>query len=338
MFGLEARAGRITWTAAVVLLALWLVYLVRSTVFVFILAVLFAYLLAPLVNLLDRFLPGKRTRTLALALAYVLMVGLVVVAGIAIGSRVVVQATELAKVFPATVAGWVASLQSRVPAAFNLDLATRASEAVSTLPRLALGFLALASNLVYVVIIPVLAFFFLKDGHLIRQHILSLVNLGPRRALLDEVLADINLLLANYMRALVLLSLGAFTAYSIFFTIMGIRYGILLAVVGGALEFIPMVGPLAAGLLILIVTVASGGPVLTVLIFYVAYRMFQDYFVSPHLMGQGVELHPLLVLFGVFAGAEVAGIAGTFLSVPVLALARIVYRRMSRTLVSAAPE
>jgi predicted PurR-regulated permease PerM len=54
-------------------------------------------------------------------------------------------------------------------------------------------------------------------------------------------------------------------------------------------------------------------------------------------MGQGVELHPLLVLFGVFAGAEVAGIAGTFLSVPVLALARIVYVRIRKARLSAHP-
>jgi predicted PurR-regulated permease PerM len=51
---------------------------------------------------------------------------------------------------------------------------------------------------------------------------------------------------------------------------------------------------------------------------------------SPQIMGQGVQLHPLLVLFGVFAGAELAGVAGSFLSVPILALMRILYLRMRR--------
>ena len=68
MLGIDPKAARYTWTAAAVLLLMWLVYLVRSTLFVFILAVLFAYLLSPLVNLLDRFLP-TRTRTPALAQA-----------------------------------------------------------------------------------------------------------------------------------------------------------------------------------------------------------------------------------------------------------------------------
>ena len=75
MLGFNRRAASYTFTAAMVLLLLYLVYLVRSTLFVFVLALLFAYLLSPLVNLLDRFLPG-RTRTPALALAYVIFVGL----------------------------------------------------------------------------------------------------------------------------------------------------------------------------------------------------------------------------------------------------------------------
>src|ERR1039458_8023045 len=75
---------------------------------------------------------------------------------------------------------------------------------------------------------------------------------------------------------------------------------------------------------------------LAIVIFIVAFRMFQDYLVAPYLMGQGVELHPLLVLFGVFAGAEVAGVPGAFLSVPVLALARALYLRVRHTRISRA--
>jgi predicted PurR-regulated permease PerM len=109
-----------------------------------------------------------------------------------------------------------------------------------------------------------------------------------------------------------------------------VPYGVLLAVLAMMLEFIPMIGPLVAGTAIVIVAAVAGSHVLAVLIFLLAFRMFQDYVLSPHIMGQGVELHPLLVLFGVFAGAEVAGVAGSFLSVPLLALIRILYLRMRR--------
>jgi predicted PurR-regulated permease PerM len=332
MLGIELRAARITWTVALVLLALWLVYLLRSTLFVFILAVLFAYLLAPLVNLLDRFLPVSKTgtRTPALALAYVIVVGLVVLAGILIGTRVVEQATELAQRFPHILEGWEATFQTRVPDSLKAQVMVRFNELIAALPEYGLKFLALMGNLIYVVIIPVLAFLCLKDGDVVRRHVLGLVEPGPRRAFFDGFLADIHLLLAHYMRALVLLSATAFAAYSIFLAVLGVHYGILLGVLVGALEFIPMIGPLAGGVIVLVVAGAFSGHLLAILIFIVAFRMFQDYVVSPHLMGKGVELHPLLVLFGVFAGAELAGVAGTFLSVPLLALVRVLYLRIYR--------
>ena len=328
MLGFDARAARWTWTAAVVLLALWLIYLLRSALFLFILAVLFAYLLAPLVNVIDRLLPGKRSRTAALALAYVLVVGLVVLGATLIGSRVVQEANLLAKTFPNTFRGWEAAFQDKVPDSMKDDINNHVNEIVASIPRFGLKFLALLGNLIYVVIIPILAFLCLKDGPLMKAHIMSLMEAGPQRQLLDNILADMDLVLAHYMRALVLLCAISFACYSIFLAILGVQYGILLGVLGGLLEFIPVVGPLSAGLMVLLVGGAASGHWIALLIFLVVFRMFQDYVVSPHLMGQGVELHPLLVLFGVFAGAELAGVAGSFLSVPVFALARVLYRRV----------
>ena len=328
MLGFDARAARWTWSAALVVLLLWLVYLLRSTLFLFILAVLFAYLLAPLVNLIDRFLPGKRTRTPALALAYVLVVGLVVLGATQIGSRVVQQANELAHTFPTTLQHWEATFQNQVPDSLKIGLTNRVNSIIASLPGYGLEFLSLLGNVIYVVIIPILAFFFLKDGALVRDHIVSFIEPGSQQTLLNHILADMDLVLAHYMRALVMLAISTLTCYSLFLTVMGIPYGVLLGVMAALLEFIPVVGPLTAGVIVLGVGAIPSGHALGVLIFLLIFRLFQDYMLSPHLMGQGVELHPLLVLFGVFAGAELAGVAGSFLSVPVLALMRVLYRRM----------
>lgn len=348
MLGIDQRAARCTWTAVLVVLLLYVIYLIRSTLFIFTLALLFAYLLSPLVNLLDRLLPASRTRAPALALSYIIFVALAVVLAIAIGSKVVDQANRLAKDLPPKITTWMETpgqsqtlndVKEKILEKVQTDLGTWSTNVLSALPQAGLKFISVASDLVFVVVIPILAFFFLKDGGLIREHMLALVETGPRRALLDDVLADIHLLLAHYMRALFLLSLSTFTAYSIFFGVMGITYGFLLAAVACLLEFIPMIGPLTGSIIIMLVALVSpqvtSGRVLATLIFLVAYRMFQDYLLSPHLMEQGVELHPLMVLFGVFAGAEVAGIAGTFLSVPVLALVRILYVRIRKSRMTA---
>src|SRR5437764_13421523 len=99
MLGIDRKAAHYTWTAAAVLLLLWLVYLVRSTLFVFILAILFAYLLSPLVNLLDRFLP-TRTRTVALARAYAIFIGAVGSAGVQVGPAVPLPAEPFEQRLP----------------------------------------------------------------------------------------------------------------------------------------------------------------------------------------------------------------------------------------------
>src|ERR1035438_6873986 len=320
MLGFDKRAARSTWTAALVLLLLYVVYLARKTLFVFTLALLFAYVLAPLVNLLDRIFPARRTRTAALALAFVIVVAIVGALGYLLGVRVVDEASVLALRFPTMVESWQHpppsdhSMRAQIAERVRSEVATRSQSLISELPQYGLRLLGVASNLIYVVIIPVLAFFFLKDATTMRGHFLDLLEEGPRRALLDDVISDVNLLLAHYMRALFLLSAAAFATYAIFFSVMRMPYAILLAAVGGLLEFIPMLGPVTAIALILIVASLAGVNLVPIVVFVVLFRVIQDYVVSPHLMGRGVQLHPLLVLFGVFAGAEIAGIQGTFLS------------------------
>jgi predicted PurR-regulated permease PerM len=341
MLGIDRNTARSTWTVALVAALVVLVYLARTTLFVFVLAVLFAYLLSPLVNLLDRFLP-TRMRGAALALSYVIFIGVVGFGGFQIGSRVVYEAKSLSRNLPAQVEEWknqpagsttpgvINRYKVRVLEELQAEISKRSSDMVASAAEAGMRILTLASSLIYLIIIPVLGFFFLKDGRAIREHILALVEEGPRRGLLDEVMVDLDALLARYMRALMTLSLAAFTAYSIFFSIVGIPYGILLALLSSLLEVIPTLGPLVASVMIALVAVVSGSHVIAVVIFLVAFRMLQDYLLSPHLMGRGVQLHPLVVLFGVFAGAEVAGAAGAFVSVPVLALVRILYLRIRK--------
>ena len=100
-----------------------------------------------------------------------------------------------------------------------------------------------------------------------------------------------------------------------------------LGVAGGVLEFIPVVGPLAAAGVILAVAFFTGSHFLIVAIFLGVWRIVQDYITSPRLMGKSVELHPLAALFAILSGAEVAGVIGVYLSIPVAATLRIFWRR-----------
>jgi predicted PurR-regulated permease PerM len=116
--------------------------------------------------------------------------------------------------------------------------------------------------------------------------------------------------------------------YSAFLGIMGVPYALVLGTLGGVLEFIPVVGPLAAALAIVSVALLmSYQHWLILVIFLGVWRLVQDYVSSPRIMGESMELHPLAAIFGVMAGGEVAGILGIYLSIPVMASLRIVFRR-----------
>src|SRR5260370_38009506 len=156
--------------------------------------------------------------------------------------------------------------------------------------------LFIAGDLVWVVIGPILSFFFLKDGRVMREKILGLMDEGPRRDLVEDVVKDMNVLLAQYMRALLVLSLFTLVFFSFYLSVTRVPYALLLAAIAAILEFIPMIGPFTAAVIILLVAGFSGCEhLLFVLIFLGVYRFLQDYFVSRRSLTECTELHPLLL-------------------------------------------
>ena len=107
------------------------------------------------------------------------------------------------------------------------------------------------------VLIPILSFFFLKDGAAIRDAIVEAAA-GARRELIDDIFSDLHLLLAQYIRALVILSIATFIFYMTFLSSMRVPYPILLSGLAALLEYIPVVGPLTASAVILLVAGFAG--------------------------------------------------------------------------------
>jgi predicted PurR-regulated permease PerM len=338
LLGIDPKAARYTWTAALVLLALGTVYLIRGVLIVFVIALLLAYLLYPLMDLFDRHLTSK-TRTPALAMTFVLATGILVSFGILIGSVVAEQAATLAtrapglleriRETPAPGPQDVKSLKVQVIGLIEGQVRRHYNDVALAVPRVALQVLSASRNLIYLVIIPILSFLILRDGRNILAAFLEMLDSGHEAA--KDTLADIHELLLLYMRALLFLCAATFVSFSIVLSIMRVPYAMLLAAIAFPLEFIPLVGPLIAAIIIITVSVVSGyAHVWWVVIFLGVYRVFQDYVLSPKLMSKGVELHPLMIIFGVLAGGEIGGIAGIFLSIPALALIRLLYHRLKK--------
>jgi predicted PurR-regulated permease PerM len=207
-------------------------------------------------------------------------------------------------------------------------LAAHTGDLLKVAQRAGLKLAEIAQESWLLILIPVLAAFFLKDARSFSGVALSFVHSNAQREFLQGVISDMNLMLAQFIRAQLTLAALSWIAYGSFLGLMKVPYALMLATAGGLLEFIPVVGPLVATVLITGVALLTGYSYwVVVLIFLLAWRFIQDYVVSPRVMGQTMELHPLAAIFGVLAGGEIAGVLGVYLSIPVMASLRIVWRR-----------
>ncbi len=337
MLGMDDRALRIVWTIFLFGLLLAIVYYIRATILVFAGAVFFAYMLSPIVGLVERFMP--RRRTLALGIVYVLLIGALTGIGFAIIPTIASETTNLVTQLPSQLShghlatfplpGWLEPMRAQLITMANRAASNIEGAVVPFVQQQAAHLLTGLGSLLPIILVQILAFFFLKDGREIRSGIVGSVEEARDRGTMEKILDDIHHVLTNYIRALLLLAIASFVAWLIFLSIMGYQYELLLAGIAGLLEFIPVFGPLAALAIVLIVAAVTGsGGLIWILVFWGCYRVFQDYIFSPHLLGAGVEIHPLLVLFGVLAGDRIAGIPGMFFSIPVIAILKVVYARL----------
>ena len=120
-------------------------------------------------------------------------------------------------------------------------------------------------------------------------------------------------------------------AYSVVSSVLRFPYALVLGFAAGAMEFIPVVGPLVAALVIVFVGFLTTYPHLwSLVLFFALWRVVQDYFVSPRVMGGTLKVHPLAAIAAVLMGAELGGVLGVYLSIPVAATIRIVWVRWQK--------
>jgi predicted PurR-regulated permease PerM len=338
LLGLDQRALRAAWTVFLFALAVALIYIIRGALVTFALAMFLALLLSPVVTMVDHLTSVRVPRTVALTVVYVFLMAVFAAALIGIASAVVTDARALSGRLPETLRSdplsglplpaWLDPMRDRLGIWIRDRLDEFGKNALSltgeALRQLASGLGAAVSA----VLIPILAFFFIKDGKKLRDGFIHSVN--PKHQLLvHQILQDLHHLLSQYLRALVILAMVAFTFYAAFLSLTGAPYAILLAGMAGALEFIPAVGPFIAVVIIGAVGLFSGyAHWFLLLLFLVVYRLAQDYILQPLLLGSGMRISPLLVIFGVVAGGEIGGIPGIFFSIPLIATLRLIFLRL----------
>ena len=336
---------RIIFVILFVGLILWILAKITGLILLLVLSIFFAYLVSPLVEFLRRSRTvGKRTiaipKAVAIALAY-----LIILAGIVFALFVILP--SLSNQFPefATQAKsyWKSlgdktqqiieySKSRRMPPPI-VDAANNAVpkvvEAVSaTVTDFATAALGYVVYIPWLILIPILAFFLLKDAESFRRSALLMLPRGRWRWRGDEFFQDVNSTLAAYIRAQLTACLFIGLVCSLAFTLLGLPGGLVMGVLAGFFEFVPLVGPLAIAFMAGVLAMFHAGPfnAFLELLFLGVLRIAQDYAIYPRLIGQGIHLHPLAVIFAILAGEKLAGVAGVFLAIPVVAILTVSYR------------
>jgi predicted PurR-regulated permease PerM len=336
---------RVIFIILLVLAIMWMLYTLEAVILLVVLSIFFAYLIAPLVEFVRRPIKlGARERIMprgiAIGVVYIILFGSLGITGYILLPRLGNQITELAKQAPT----YLLTARDRSQSLNNLYQRYQVPYALrsainNTLERafqntgnyvqegLVPTLVDWITHLPWLILIPIMAFFLLKDADSFRRSALDMLPRGRWRWRGDEFFQDVNTTLAAYIRAQLIACLLIGVVCTIGFMLIGVPYALVLGVVAGLLEFIPLAGPLAVAILAIVLSsFHSSNTAISVGLFLTVLRIVHDYVTYPRIVGQGIHLHPLAVILAILGGAELAGVAGIFLAIPAVAVVSVSYK------------
>lgn len=313
-------------------LAIWLVSAIHTILSPFLWAAILAYICNPLVNILSK--KAHIPRWLSVIFVFFLLSSTLVVLGTLLTRRLIEESSEIRDALSSILISAKSQVHT-LPEWFRpsvVDFLTsleksRFTNSISLLPF----FPKAISRIISFFVFLVSAFYFLKDGNNIFEKILTFV---PNKYKVDVeiLLRKINSVLGGYLRGqiflVVLMSLFTFISLSI----LGVKFAVFLGVFSGFAEIVPIVGPIVAAAVSILVVLLTGqvnfgltpiyGAVVVAILYFVL-RHAEDYFIIPHVMGRITKLPAFVIFFAVVAGGHIGGILGLILAVPIAAIIRI---------------
>ena len=328
--------------AAIFLLLLWLL---NDILLPFVVGIVVAYFLDPIVVRLQRM---GMSRTWATTSVTIVAVLLTVGVAMAIVPPLFSQLQSLILSFPdytVKLAARITPLIDPIRERLNLpplslqelqaELTQRAGQVLAVAGtvagKLAQGGLAVFNLLALLFLTPVVTFYLLRDwerlvdaidGALPRDHAETIRKLAH----------ESNAAIAGYVRgqALVCISLGSI--YAVGLSLVGLQFGLIIGLIAGAISFIPFVGTFVGAVMALGMALVQFPPdwmgVVKVAVVFVVGQMLEGNVLSPKLVGDRVGLHPVWIMFALLAGGALFGFVGVLIAVPVAAVMGVVVRHL----------
>ena len=336
---------KLQWVA-VALAVVWLVSKLSSILTPFVVAALLGWLGDPLV---DRLQKRGTSRDAAVGIVFAAMCLVLLVVLLILAPIIARQVGTLAASWPqykAWLGNWFYNeLAPWVQSTFNFDLVSWFDskhlvqvvqehwQRVGGIAATVLGYLSrsgmnVALWLANLALIPLLAFFFLRDWD---RFVAGVASLVPRDALqtVSQLARESNDVLGGFLRGQFLVMVADAIMYGVGLSLFGIKIGILIGLIGGALSFVPYLGPTSVVIMGLVAALVQGlgwQGVIGVGVVWAVAQLVESYLLTPKLVGDRIGLHPMVVIFAVMAGGALFGFVGMILALPASAVLNVLLR------------
>lgn len=327
------KTYRLAFLGLATLVSCYLLYMVRGILIPFLLAAFLAYLLQPLVSRLER---RGIPHLLAIILTYVCVLGTISALGVFTLPKLLEQLNELLTAIPrytqrtqefmnyleGTSARYPPGVQHIIDDKLNgwsIYLTKAVNQAVD-------GLLKLIGYLPTLALVPFLSFYMLKDAEVIKRLFESILPASCRIDMMGLV-RDMDDVLKCFIRCNVLVCFIVGILCWVGYTLVGLPFALILGVVAGVTDAIPFFGPLIGLVPALAIALLNSWRMVlwTVLVAFIVQQLEAN-IISPKILGDGMGLHPIMVVFVLLAGGHLFGIWGMLLAVPVAAVLKVLIR------------
>lgn len=342
-----ARRNRLILITALALIVIATLWAARGALFPYIFALVLAYLMLPLVNLLDRGLGrwgkgGARwPRRAAILLVYILAIGVAVGFFVLVVPVVGEQFEVLWASRSDLIAGGerlgravLAWYEENIPPNLQAQIEDALQQAGGTLAQavqagVSRTFGVVTSTMSFLIglfVVPFWLFYVLQDQARAARGVFSLAPSRVRSDVMNIVRITDNILSA-YLRGQLLLCVFIGVLVTVGLSLLGVRFPAVLGLIAGIFEILPFIGPFI-GLVPAVIVATIQAPLLGLwtLLLFLAIQQVENLFLVPRISGKAVELHPAIIMVVLVIGNQVAGLWGMLLAVPVTAIVRDVFK------------
>jgi len=317
------------------------IYMTRGVLLPFLSGLAIAYFLDPITDKLEeRKVPRGAASALVIVLFFTLLVGVMLAFWPILQSQVAVAAKSLPETM-ARLRPWLDELLKNLDANYGIGNGGDASSLLAGVADQAMGKLnqavgsavqgglAVFNILTLILISPVVAFYLLRDWDNIVARIGSWlpVHIAPT---VRTQAAEVDKVLAGFVRGQMIVSLTMGILYAAGWSLVGLDLAIVLGMLAAVLAFIPFVGALFVAVVAVALAIGQfgfdGTQIGLVMLVFLVVQVIEGAFLTPRLIGERVGLHPVWVLFAVFAGGEVMGLVGVLIAVPTAAALAVLVR------------